>query len=158
MSTFTMKTKNDTIVSIEVTAEQASTFIEEEVKKLQDKLNAYKAMDEFEAAEAAASSLKAKLNRIEADNKLQASYAYEDLKKRTSGVSFTGYLTDMGIEKSLHGSATRALSLGKAALAGLKLAKIDDKDILKTAAKNAIGGKDSVWREAVLEWLLNSEA
>jgi hypothetical protein len=157
MTTFTIKTKNDAIVSIEVTQEQVSAFIDSEVKKLQDKLNAYKAMDFPEAGQAAVDSLKARLNKLEADNKLETSYNYEDLKKRASGNSFTGYLTELGIEKSLHGSATRALALGKATLAGLKLAKIDDKDILKTAAKNAIGGKNAVWREAVLDWLMNED-
>ena len=155
MTTFTLTTTKKATVEITVTEEQASTFVENEVKKLQDKLNSLKAMDFPETGQAAANSLKAKLNKLEADGKLEDSYSYEDLKKRASGNSFTGYLTELGIEKSLHGSATRALAMGKAALAGLKLAKIDDKDILKTAAKNAIGGKNAVWHEAVLDWLLS---
>ena len=155
---FTVKTKNGTIVDIEVTREQAFAFVKAELEKLQARFNELNAMDEFEAGEAATNSLKAKLNKLEADNKLEASYTYEELKKRSSGASFTGYLAELGIEKSLHGSATRALSLGKAALAGLKLAKIDDANILREAAENAIGGNKAVWREAVLNWLLDSEA
>lgn len=155
MTTFKLTTKNSAIVDIEITEEQTSTFINNEIKKLQDKLNAYKAMDFTAAGQAAVNSLKAKLNKLEEDGKLEASYTYEELKKRTSEASFAGYLTELGIEKSLHGSATRALALGNAALAGLKLAKINDKAILREAAENAIGGKKAAWREAVLDWLLD---
>lgn len=151
---FTVKTKSGAIVDIDVTREQAFTYVKAEVEKLQEKLDELNAMDEFEAGEAAANSLKAKLNKLEADGKLDDSYSYEELKKRSSGASFTSYLTEQGIEKTLHGSATRALNLGKAALAGLKLAKIDDAAILREAAENAIGGKNAVWHDAVLEWLL----
>ena len=158
MTTFTLLTKAGTTVDVSITENEISNFVNAEIKKLQDKLNDYKAMDFTAAGQAAIDSLRAKVNKLEADNKLEDSYNYEDLKTRASGASFTGYLRDMGIEKSLHGSATRALSLGKAALAGLKLAKIDDKAILREAAGNAIGGKDSLWRDPVIEWLLHSEA
>jgi fumarylacetoacetate (FAA) hydrolase family protein len=152
---FTVKTKSGAIVDVDVTREQAFAFVKAELEKLQAKFNELNAMDEFEAGEAAANSLKAKLNKLETDGKLEASYSYDELKKRASGASFASYLTEQGIEKSLHSSATRALSLGKAALAGLKLAKIDDAAILREAAKNAIGGKDSAWHDAVLDWLLD---
>lgn len=158
MNTITITTKNGATVSVSITEEQASAFINAEIKKLQDKLNAYKAMDYPKTGQEAIGSLKTKLNKLEEDGKLEASYNYEDLKKRASGASFTGYLTEHGIEKSLHGSANRALQLGKAALAGLKLAKIDDAAILREAAGNAMGGKNAIWREAVLEWLLSGEA
>ena len=151
---FTVKTKSGAIVDVDVTREQAFAFVKAELEKLQAKFNELNTMDEFEAGEAAANSLKAKLNKLEADGKLEASYSYEELKKRASGASFASYLAELGIEKSLHGSATRALSLGKAALAGLKLAGIKDTAVLKTVAENAIGGKNAVWRDAVLEWLL----
>lgn len=155
MTTFTVKTKNSAIVEVEITEEQSFAFVNREIKKLQDKLDELNNLDFLEAGEFAVNSVKTKINKLEADGKLEESYNYEDLKKRASGNSFAGYLTELGIEKSLHGSATRALSLGKATLAGLKLAQIDDKDILKTAAENAIGGKNAVWREAVLDWLLS---
>lgn len=155
MTTITITTKNGATVNVEITEEQTIAFINAEIKKLQDKLNDYKAMDYPETGQAAVDSLKAKLNKLEADGKLEASYRYEDLKKRASGASFASYLTEQGIEKSLHGSAVRALALGKAALAGLKLAGIDDKAVLKTVAENAIGGKKAAWREAVLAWLLD---
>lgn len=151
---FTVKTKSGAIVDVDVTREQAFAYVKAEVEKLQEKLNELNAMDEFEAGEAAANSLKAKLNKLEADGKLEASYSYDELKKRSSSASFAGYLTEQGIEKSLHGSASRALAMGRAALAGLKLAKITDQNILREAAKNAIGGKDAVWHDAVLDWLL----
>jgi len=154
MTTFTLITKNGATVNVSITEEQAFAFVKAEIEKLQEKLDSYNSMDEFEAGEAATNSLKVKLNKLEADGKLDDEYSYEDLKKRTSGASFSGYLTELGIEKSLHGSATRALALGKAALAGLKLAKIDDAAILREAAGNAIGGKNANWREAVLNWLL----
>lgn len=157
MTTITITTKNGANVDISITEEQAFAYVKAEVEKLQEKLNEYEAMDAGEAGEAAANSLKAKLNRLEADDKLEASYSYEELKKRTSGASFTGYLAELGIEKSLHGSANRALALGKAALAGLKLAKIDDAAILREAAENAMGGKNAVWRDAVLDWLLTQQ-
>jgi uncharacterized protein YPO0396 len=155
MTTFTIVTKNGATVNVSIAEEQAFAFVKAEVEKLQEKLDELNGLDSFESSEIAVKSLKAKLNKLEEDGKLEAAYSYEDLKKRSSGASFTGYLSDMGIEKSLHGSATRALSLGKAALAGLKLAKIEDKNILKEAAKNAIGGKNAVWHEAVLDWLLS---
>lgn len=158
MTTFTIVTKQGATIDINITEEQSLAFINGEIKKLQDKLDEYQAMDAMQAGELAVNSLKAKLNRLESDGKLESSYAYEDLKKRSSGVSFTGYLTDMGIEKSLHGSATRALALGKAALAGLKLAGIDDPAVKRTVAENAVGGKNSLWRDSVIEWLLHSEA
>lgn len=154
MTTFTVKTKNDAIVNVEITEEQANAFIAAEVKKLQDKLNAYKAMDYPETGQVAVDSLKNKLNKLEADGKLDDSYSYEELKKRASGASFTSYLTEQGIEASLHGSANRALTMGKVALAGLRIAKITDQNILREAAENAIGGKKAAWRDAVLEWLL----
>lgn len=155
MTTFTITTKNGAAVDISITEEQAFAHVKAEVEKLQEKINSYNAMGESEAGEAAANSLKAKLNKLEADNNLDDCYAYEDLKKRTSGASFSGYLTEQGIEKSLHGSASRALAMGRAALAGLKIAKITDQNILREAAKNAIGGKDAVWHDAILEWLLS---
>jgi uncharacterized protein YPO0396 len=157
MTTFTLITKNGATVDVSITEEQAFAFVKAEIEKLQEKLDELNNLDSFESGEIAVKSLKAKLNKLEADGKLEDSYTYEELKKRASGASFSAYLTEQGIEKTLHGSATRALSLGKAALAGLKLAKIDDKDILKTAAENAIGGKKAAWHEAVLEWLLNGE-
>ena len=155
MSIFKLTTTKKATVEITVTEEQASTFVENEVKKLQDKLNSLKAMDFPETGQAAANSLKAKLNKLEADSKLESSYAYEDIKKRASGASFSGFLTDNGIGRGLRGSATRALSLGKAALEGLKLAGITDAATMKAVAKNAIGGKDSAWQPLVLEWLLD---
>ena len=158
MTTFTLITKAGKTVDVSISEEQSLNFIDGEIKKLQDKLAEYEAMDAMQAGELAVNSLKTKVNKLEADGKLESSYAYEDLKKRSSGVSFTGYLTDMGIEKSLHGSATRALSLGKAALAGLKLAGIDDPAVKRTVAENAVGGKNSLWRDSVIEWLLHSEA
>ncbi|MDY0388712.1 MAG: hypothetical protein RBT65_16635 [Methanolobus sp.] len=158
MTTFTLITKAGKTVDVSISEEQSLNFIDGKIKKLQDKLAEYEAMDAMQAGELAVNSLKTKVNKLEADGKLESSYAYEDLKKRSNGVSFTGYLTDMGIEKSLHGSATRALSLGKAALAGLKLAEIDDPAVKRTVAENAVGGKNSLWRDSVIEWLLHSEA
>jgi len=158
MTTFTVKTKNDTMVNIEVSEVEISNFINDEIKKLQDKLDSLKVMDFNAAGQLAVNSFKNKLNKLEQDDKLADSYSYDELKSRASGASFTGYLAELGIEKSLHGSATRALALGKAALAGLKIAKIDDPTVMRTVAENAIGGKNSLWRDSVIEWLLHSEA
>lgn len=154
MTTFTLTTKKAAIVSIEISEEQSFAFVNAEIRKLQDKLDELNGLDFLESGELAVNSLKTKVNKLEADGKLEAAYTYEELKKRTSGASFTAYLSDMGIEKSLHGSATRALALGKATLAGLKLAGIEDKAVLKAVAENAIGGKKAAWRQAVLDWLL----
>lgn len=153
--TFTIITKAGKTVDVSISEEQSLNFIDGEIKKLQDKLTEYQAMDAMQAGELAVNSLKTKVNKLESDGKLESSYSYEDLKKRASGASFSGYLTEQGIEKSLHGSAIRALAMGKAALGGLKLAKIDDKNILREAAGNAIGGKKAAWREAVISWLLD---
>jgi hypothetical protein len=155
MTTFTLITKNGATVNVEITEEQAFAFVKAEIEKLQEKLDELNNLDSFEAGEVAVNSLKAKLNRFEADGKLADSYSYDELKKRASGASFASYLTELDIEKSLHGSATRALALGKAALAGLKLAGIEDIAVLKAVAENAIGGKKAAWREAVLAWLLD---
>lgn len=155
MSTFTIKTKNDTMVNIEVSEVEISNFINDEINKLQDKLDSLKVMDFNAAGQLAVNGFKNKLNKLEQDDKLADSYSYDELKSRSSGVSFSAYLTEQGIEKSLHGSATRALAMGKAALDGLKLAKVEDKAIMKTVAENAIGGKNAAWREAVLDWLLS---
>lgn len=155
MATFTLITKNGATVNVSITEEQAFAFVKAEIEKLQEKLDELNGLDFFESGEIAVKSLKAKINKLEEDGKLDDAYSYEDLKKRASGASFAGYLTELGIDKSLHGSATRALALGNAALAGLKLAKINDKNILREAANNAIGGKKAAWREAVLDWLLN---
>ena len=154
MATFTLITKNGATVNVSITEEQAFAFVKAEIEKLQEKLDELSGLDFFESGEIAVKSLKAKINKLEEDGKLEASYSYEELKKRASGASFASYLAELGIEKSLHGSATRALSLGKAALAGLKLAGVEDKAVMETVAKNAIGGKNAVWRDAVLEWLL----
>lgn len=157
MTTFTLVTKNGATVNIEITDEQALAFIAGEVKKLQEKLDDYEAMDSFEAGEAAVNNLKAKLNKLEADGKLESSYSYEELKKRASGASFTGYLTEQGIEKSLHGSAERARQKGQDAIDLAAKFGITDEALIRESAIEKIGGTKAVWREAVIEWLFPSQ-
>lgn len=157
MTTFTLITKNGATVDVSITEEQAFAFVKAEIEKLQAKLDELQGMDEFEAGEAAVNSLKSKLNKLEADGKLESSYNYENLKKRTAGNSFTSYLTEQGIAKSLHGSADRARQKGQDAIDLAAKYGVTDEALIRESAIEKIGGTKAVWRKAVIEWLFPSQ-
>jgi len=156
---FTVKTKNGTIVNVSITEEQAFAFIAGEIKKLQEKLDEYKAMDADEAGELAVSSLKAKLNKLEEAGKLESSYAYAELKKRRAGDGnqFKAYLKKNGIDETLLNSAERAMKEGLKALEYLKIALVTDKEKIRLAVLNAVKGQNSAWHELTINWLLNDD-
>jgi hypothetical protein len=157
MTTFTLITKNGATVNVEITEEQAFAFVKAEIEKLQEKLDELNNLDSFEAGEVAVNSLKAKLNRFEADGKLADSYSYDELKKRASGASFTSYLTELGIEKSLHGSADRARQKGQDAIDLAAKYGVTDEALIRESAIEKVGGTKAVWRQAVIDWLFPSQ-
>ena len=159
MTTFTLKTKNSAIVSIEISNEQIFAFLNAEVKKLQEKLDSYNVMDLDTAGELAVKSLRTKVNGIEKAGKLEKSYTYTELKKRTAGDGnqFKAYLRKNGIEETLLNSAERAMKEGLKALEYLKIALVTDKERIKLAVLNAVKGKDSAWHELTINWLLDDD-
>ena len=150
MTTFTITTKNGTNVAIKISEEQSFAFVAGEIKKLQEKLDSYNSMDEFEAGELAVNSLKTKLSKLEADNKLETSYSYEDLKTRASSKN---ELKEMMIEAGLdvdklYGSAYRAYTNGKKAFDKMMNINGDREESINFALE-FIGGKKSLWFDIV---------
>jgi division protein CdvB (Snf7/Vps24/ESCRT-III family) len=150
MTTFTLITKNGATVNVSITEEQGFAFVKAEVEKLQEKLDELNGLDSFESSEIAVKSLKAKLNKLEEDGKLAASYTYEELKTRTSSKN---ELKEMMIEAGLdvdklYGSAYRAYTNGKKAFDKMMSINGNREESINFALE-FIGGKKSLWFDIV---------
>lgn len=150
----TTTTVKDTIVTITATTTQINDFMESEVRKLQDKLNALKAADNAGMMEIMVKTVKGKLDKMEV---LPQAITWEELKKRSrSADSLAAFLEEKGIEKTLHGSASRAYKVGAAVKESL--ARItDDEAMIKAEVLRSLYSKKEkpAWVDAVMEFLFS---
>lgn len=151
--TTTTTVKNVT-VTITATTEQVNAFHESEVKKLQDKLDALKEADHAGIMEIMVKSVKGKLDKMET---VPAEISWDDLKKRSrSADSLASFLEEAGIEKTLHGSASRACKVGMAVRESLARITDDELVIRDEVLKSLYSKKEKpAWVDAVMEFLFS---
>ena len=142
----------ETVVTI--TTDEQIAYRDAEIAKLQKKVEAMQTLTDDELCSLMANSVKGKLaKKIEKGEILQASYDWSEIKSmRRSSESLASFLTESGIEKSLHGSAERACKVATAVKEAMEAAKLPA-EAVKTAACTAMGGLKTAWRPFVIAWL-----
>lgn len=147
---------NETVeTTVEITTDEQIAYRNNEIAKLNKKIEALQNLDNDALCQVMVKPVIVKLSKkIEAGETLLAEYAWSEvakMRKRTE--SFASYLTDLGIEASLHGSAERARKSGQDAIDLAAKFGCTDEALIRESAIEKIGGKNSVWREAVINWL-----
>lgn len=150
----TTTTVKDATITVTATSDQVNAFMESEVRKLQDKLNALKAADQGGILEIMLKTVKGKLDKMDT---VPAAISWDDLRKRArSADSLAAYLEEQGIEKTLHGSASRAYKVGAAVKESLSRITDDELVIKDEVLKSLYSKKEKpAWVDAVMEFLFS---
>jgi hypothetical protein len=158
MNTFTIKTSDDTTVTVTVTEEAiiaskeaALESLLSKIAKMKEQATALVSQSNYAWAE---DELKAVLAaKAKKDELLSLEYSWDELfTVKANTRSLSGFLTSKGLDKSLHGSCNRAHNIGKAVLAAL-LPNALPYAVIRAALINAIGGKEALWQPMLLEFM-----
>lgn len=141
-------------IAINISANEASSYVASQIEKLKKRIEVLQGFNEDEQAEEAVKSVLPKLKKIEIEDLLDE-YEYSELKFKARGESLASYLAENGIAKSLIGSAERGYKLGMAVYTALTAAGIDDKALLETQVRDAVGRKPKEWLELVIDYIIN---
>lgn len=150
---------NETVeITITINGDEQTAYLNAEIAKLQKKIEAMQTLTDDELCSTMANSVKGKLaKKIEKGETLQAAYDWSEVKSmRRSSESLASFLTENGIEKSLHGSAERACKVAQAVKEAMEAAQLPA-EAVKTAACNAMGGLKAAWRPYVIAWLFPTD-